>query len=155
MTEPHPPSARTDPPGRRLDINVLLALMWDQHVHHTRARRTFASLTSFATTPITEAGLIRLLLTPAVVGRDVAAAEALSAVAALRAHPAWNWVPDDSSLAAPAVDTRVLGGRRQVTDLHLVNLAARSGAVLATFDAALPTWLAPADRGHVEVWLSR
>lgn len=56
MTEPHPPSGRTDPPGRLLDVNVLLALMWDQHVHHTRARRTFASLTSFATTPITEAG---------------------------------------------------------------------------------------------------
>ena len=47
------------------------------------------------------------------------------------------------------VDTSVLVGHQQVTDLHLVNLAARHGGVLATFDATLPTWLAPADRRHV------
>lgn len=40
-------------------------------------------------------------------------------------------------------------GHRQVTDLHLVNLAASRGAVLATFDSAFHTWLAPKDRPHV------
>lgn len=140
------------PKLRLLDVNTLLALMWDQHVHHHAARAAFATLDAFATTPVTESGFLRLLLTPVVVGRPVTAPEALQALDALRAHPAWRWLPDDSTLAEPQVDIRVLTGRRQVTDLHLVDLAARAGAVLATFDAALPTWLAPPDRRHVEVW---
>ena len=37
----------------------------------------------------------------------------------------------------------------QVTDLHLVDLAARARMQLATFDAAIPTWVAPGDRSHV------
>jgi predicted nucleic acid-binding protein len=43
-------------------------------------------------------------------------------------------------------------GRRQVTDLHLVNLAATHGKKLATFDASLRDSLVPADRTHVEIW---
>ena len=137
---------------RLLDVNVLLALVWDHHVHHRRARLRFAELGAFATTPITESGLMRLLLTPAVVGRAVAPSEVLATLTAVRALPSWRWVPDSTSLVDGLVDVRVLAGSRQVTDLHLVEIAARSSCVLATFDAALPTWLAPDDRRHVEVW---
>lgn len=137
---------------RLLDVNALLALMWDQHVHHRAVRAAFRALTAFATTPVTENGLIRLLLTPAVVGRDVTAAEAFAALDALHAQDSWHWVPDEASFSDAHVDLRVLGGRRQVTDLHLVDLAARSGCVLATLDAGLPEWLAPNDRRHVELW---
>ena len=56
---------------------------------------------------------------------------------------------DASTLTDPLIDTAVLAGHQQVTDLHLVTLAAHHGAVLATFDGALTTWLAPADRRHV------
>lgn len=51
----------------------------------------------------------------------------------------------------PIIDIAPLTGHQQVTDLHLVNLCARAGLTLATFDAALPTWLVPADRRHVEL----
>lgn len=139
-------------PVHLLDVNVLLALMWDQHVHHRSAREQFAGVTSFATCPTTESGLLRLLLTQAVVGRRVAPIEALTALAALRSAPGWRWVPDDTTLAHAAVDVRVLAGRRQVTDLHLVNLAAQTGCVVTTFDAGLPTWLAPEDRRFVWLW---
>mgnify|MGYP000874325585 CR=1 FL=1 len=44
-----------------------------------------------------------------------------------------------------------LGGSSQVTDFHLVNLAAATNAVLATFDASLWRALHPDDRRHVEV----
>ena len=63
----------------------------------------------------------------------------------------WRFLPDDTSWRDPFVESSVLMGHQQVTDLHLVNLAAAHGATLATFDAALPTWLAPADRHHVLV----
>jgi uncharacterized protein len=58
-------------------------------------------------------------------------------------------VGDEASLAQPSIDLSALVGHRQVTDLHLVNLAATAGAVLATFDARLPASLAPGDRRHV------
>ncbi|GAA2086898.1 MULTISPECIES: TA system VapC family ribonuclease toxin [Brevibacterium] len=135
-----------------LDVNVLLALSWDQHVHHAAAHAQFGKLIGWRTSPVTEAGLVRLLLTEAVVGRKVTGQEALGQLKALRGVPGWGWLEDDQSLAVPIVDLRVLMGRRQVTDLQLVNTAAAHGAVLATFDAGLRDSLAPADRQWVEVW---
>lgn len=136
-----------------LDVNVLLALTWDQHVHHHVARKEFRAVSAaWATCPVTESGLVRLLLTPAVVGRKVSGAEALGAVRAMRALSGWRWLSDDVSLTNPSIDMRVLIGRRQVTDLHLVALAARHGAVLCTLDASIDQFLAPADRSHVRTW---
>lgn len=135
------------------DVNVLLALSWDQHVHHRAARRHFARIAAdWATCAITESGLLRLLLTPAVVGRPVSGSEALGFLDRIRRLPGWNWIDDNASLATAVIDTRVLVGRRQVTDLHLADLAARHGRVLCTFDAAIATTLTPADRGHISTW---
>lgn len=135
-----------------LDVNVLVALSWDSHVHHRAAHREFARLSAWCTTPVTESGLLRLSLTPALTGRPVRPTEALGQLAAIRRVRGWSFLDDDASLAEPVIDVRTLGGRRQVTDLHLVNLAAANGARLATFDAAIPESLAPDDRRHVDVW---
>ncbi|QIM16678.1 PIN domain nuclease [Leucobacter insecticola] len=135
-----------------LDINVLLALTWDQHVHHRAAHERFAALDYWSTCPATESGLLRLLLTEAVVGRKVSGAEALSQLAAIRRVPGWRFVPDEQSLAEPVIDMRVLVGRNQVTDLQLVNLAAKNGQQLATFDAALRGSLVPSEQRWVQVW---
>ncbi|MEQ6896100.1 TA system VapC family ribonuclease toxin [Microbacterium sp. KR10-403] len=137
-----------------LDVNVLFALSWDRHVHHAAAHTRFATLGTWYTTPVTEAGLLRLLLTEAVVGRRVTGAEAMGQLAAIRTVPGWRFLPDDATLADPIIDTRVLMGRRQVTDLHLVNLAAAHGVTLATFDAAIPDSLVPTDRRWVDIWSS-
>lgn len=135
-----------------LDVNVLVALVWDQHVHHISAHENFEKLTAWATTPVTELGLVRVLLTPAAVGREVLPVEATGLLRALRGVNGWTWMPDDASFANPAVDLRVLMGRRQVTDLHLVDLAKANNAQLMTFDAALRKSLAPADRDVVVTW---
>jgi toxin-antitoxin system PIN domain toxin len=135
-----------------LDVNVLLALTWDQHIHHEAAHERFAELESWSTCPVTEAGLLRLLLTEQVVGRKVNGGEALGQLDAMRRVPGWNFLADSVSLAAPLIDTRVLMGRRQVTDLQLVNLAAANDTKLATFDAALRASLVPDDRRWVSVW---
>lgn len=136
-----------------LDVNVLVSLVWDQHVHHALAHRCFAAhRTAWATTPVTESGLVRLLLTRAVTGREVTGSEALGVLGALRSQPGWRFLPDGSSFADSSLDLTVLMGRRQVTDLHLVDVAARSGARLVTFDAAILPTLHPSDRRHVLVW---
>lgn len=135
-----------------LDVNVLLALTWDQHVHHHVAHERFAELDAWSTCSVTEAGLLRLLLTERVVGRKVSGAEALSQLSAIRGVPGWGFLEDAASLADPLVDTRVLMGRRQVTDLQLVNLAASHDVRLATFDAAVRDSLAPVDQRWVSTW---
>ncbi len=135
-----------------LDVNVLLALSWDQHIHHEVAHEWFGKIESWSTCPLTEGGLIRLLLTEQVVGRKVSGAEALGQLEAMRRVPGWSFLTDSASLAAPVIDTRVLMGRRQVTDLQLVNLAAANDTRLATFDAALRDSLVPKDQRWVEIW---
>jgi uncharacterized protein len=101
---------------------------------------------------VTEAGLVRLLMTEQVVGRRVSGAEALGQLRALRSVPGWSFLSENVSLATASIDTRVLMGRRQVTDLQLVNLAAAHEMRLATFDAALRESLVPADQRWVQVW---
>ncbi|NLE98950.1 MAG: PIN domain nuclease [Propionibacterium sp.] len=135
-----------------LDVNVLMALTWDQHVHHGVAHRRFAELDAWSTCSVTEAGLIRLLMTEPVVGRRVSGGEALGQLAGIRSVSGWTFLTDATSLADPVIDTRVLMGRRQVTDLQLVNLAAAHDMPLATFDAGIRDVLVPSERRWVRVW---
>lgn len=145
-----------DPVSYLPDVNVLVALSLTTHQHHRAAHDFLAGISgTWATCPLTETALLRLLLNPAVTG-PTASAPARSSSArrvldGLSSDPRWRFVPDDTSLSRPRVETTVLLGHNQVTDLHLVNLAARHGLQLATFDARLATWLAPADRRHVTV----
>ena len=147
-----PTGMTTHPLTMLLDVNVLLALTWRQHIHHEVAHERFAALDSWSTCSVTESGLLRLLLTEAVVGRRLRGREALDQLAAIRKVSGWSFLPDATSLAEERIDTRVLIGRRQVTDLHLVNLAAHHDVQLVTFDASLKSSLVPADQRWVTVW---
>ncbi|MEE4024097.1 TA system VapC family ribonuclease toxin [Gordonia sp. PKS22-38] len=128
------------------DVNVLVALMQPGHVHHHAAQKWFASVTRFATTPVTETGLLRLALNAAVMGRVVDRDAAMATLRSLRGHERSVFLPDDSSLGGADIDLSGLVGFRQVTDLHLVNLAARHSARLVTFDAKIAPVLASADQ---------
>lgn len=131
------------------DVNVLVALTNASHVHHGEAHRWLAGVDTFATTPVTEAGLLRMLLNQAVTGRVVAPAVALQVLRGVRADHRARFIADDSSLADAAVDLAGLGGHKQVTDWHLVNLAARNDGVLVTFDRRLAGSLLPSDSVRV------
>jgi uncharacterized protein len=114
-----------------LDVNVLIALLVDDHVHHLSAETWFSGLAdSFATCPITQGSLIRLLVRE---GQTAAAAgSVLRGVAANPRHEFW---PDD----VPYTDVPTAGiiGHRQVTDAYLAQLARAHAGRLATFDQAL------------------
>ncbi len=135
-----------------LDVNVLIALVWPQHLHHAQIHTWLAHHHGrFATTPLTEAALLRLSLQPSVTGTHVTPAEALALLAGLRAHPKHHFVPDDSTLADPAITLTRFATTRQVTDLHLVNLCAGHELVLLTLDRAIPEMLQPPDRRFVSL----
>jgi uncharacterized protein len=114
-----------------LDANVLIALLVDDHVHHAVAESWFADLSgNFATCPVTQGSLMRLLLRE---GQPAAAARAVvSQTAASPRHEFWA---DD----VPYTDVPVQGivGHRQVTDAYLAQLARSRRARLATFDQAI------------------
>jgi len=133
------------------DVNVLVALTNPNHLHHDLAHEWFASVTRFATTPITESGLLRLSLNPAVTRQEVAPAQAIATLNSVRHDERAEFLADTTTLAAPRIDLSALAGHRQVTDLHLANLAASSNAVLVTFDRGLPDALIRADRKHVQL----
>lgn len=133
------------------DVNALIALCLTTHQRHRDAHSFLAVTQRWSTCPITEAGLVRLLMNPHLVGVQRSIGDVLAVVAGLRTDPRWSFVSDDTSLTVPSVQTWVLVGHRQLTDLHLVNLARHRGLRLATFDRALPEWLAPADRELVQL----
>jgi uncharacterized protein len=135
-----------------LDVNVLLALSMPTHSHHLSATAWFDEGDfEWATTPMTEAGFLRLTTNPQVTGMLITAAQAVLVLQELREAPGFRFLPDDSSLADPVIDLGPLAGSKQITDFHLVNLAARAGMRLATFDGALERSLSDADRWHVFV----
>ena len=114
-----------------LDANVLIALLVNDHVHHSSAETWFLGVTDgFATCPITEGSLIRLLVRE---GQTAEAARSLlRGLAADERHEFW---PDDVTYAD--VLTAGIIGHRQVTDAYLAQLARSRTSRLATFDQAL------------------
>lgn len=135
-----------------LDVNVLLALSLDNHVHHLAAAEWFDEADfEWATTPITEAGYLRLMTNSRMVGFSISVPQAVDGLRDLRKESGFRFLPDDSSLSDPAIDLGPMAGTKQVTDFHLVNLAARHSMRLATFDGSLLRSLVETDRGHVFV----
>lgn len=120
-----------------LDVNALVALAWDSHVHHVRMRAWFAANRSrgWATCPLTESGFVRVSANPRVLPGAISVAAARSVLEALRALDGHSFLVDDVSVASP--DVPVMTGYRQVTDAHLLTLARRHGARLLTFDTGV------------------
>lgn len=116
-----------------LDGNVLVALADAAHVHHDQATRWFVARdASFATCPITQGTLLRMLLRFQAVPDAATAAQVLAGIVAHRLHRYW---PADLSYAD--VDWKGVLGHRQVTDAYLVALARHHGGRVATFDRGL------------------
>ncbi len=118
-----------------LDVNALVALAWDSHVHHASMRAWFTANgpAGWATCPITESGFVRVSSNPIVLPAAIGVDAARGVLSALRAHPGHQFLSDDVSMSDGDVPTIV--GYRQVTDAHLLTLAHRRGVRLVTFDA--------------------
>lgn len=113
-----------------LDSSVLIALVRADHVHHEDARAWLRSGTAFATCPITQGALLRVLLRDGATSVDARAA--LKSLVADERHEFW---PDHLDYLAVRLDGVV--GHRQVTDAYLAGLARARRARLATFDRGL------------------
>lgn len=133
------------------DVNTLVALHLPRRTSHKAAAEWFANTTQFATTPVTEMGLVRILMNPAVTKENpVNASTAMRVLQKLKEHPKSVFWPDnlefDKSHFAYA-----LTGHSQVTDLHLLDIAAARNSRLVTFDKKLAAALRPKDRKYLHL----
>lgn len=123
-----------------LDVNVLVALAWPNHVHHDLALAWFEKNSGFgwATSPVTQSGFVRVSSNRRVIPEAKTPAEAmllLERIASLPDHRFWE---DDVSLVgSQAIARDRLVGHRQVTDAHLLALAIRHEGRLATLDTGV------------------
>jgi uncharacterized protein len=123
-----------------LDVNVLIALIDPTHVGHDAAHRWFEATgaASWATCPLTENGVIRIVGHPRYpnsAGSPAAVAPLVARLRTLSGHVFWN---DDFSLTeCPVVDPTRITTPAQVTDTYLLALAIANKGQLATFDRRL------------------
>ena len=113
-----------------LDVHLLLACAWSGHADHVRANRWLNSVAEFATAPVTQMGFLRVSLSVAYGASFDDAQTALQAILQLKSH---RFLAD----AVSADSLPALTNSKEVTDAHLVRLAASHGLKLATLDGSL------------------
>ena len=120
-----------------LDVNVLVALMDEAHVHHAVAQNLIAQPgLKIATCALTENGVLRVLNLPGYstygpVGFEPVRAQ-LRQLCADVDHDYW---PCDISLRDdPSVQWSRVMGHNQITDVYLLALAVKHDGALATLD---------------------
>lgn len=119
-----------------LDVNVLVALLDEAHIHHIQAMSWLEQNIQhgWATCPITQNGCIRIMSQPGYPGALPAAAvaERLTEAANNSNHEFW---PDEvNMLNEECFDWSRVLGHRQVTDAYLLALAVRHQGCLVTLD---------------------
>jgi uncharacterized protein len=125
-----------------LDTNVLIALIDPVHQFHDAAEDWFVAhrTAGWATCPITQNGLIRIISHksyPNSLGSPAAAIALLRGLTSDKHHHFW---PDDLSLFdAAVIDSGKILTPAQVTDTYLLALAVKHGGQFATFDRRLVT----------------
>jgi len=133
-----------------LDVNALIALLWEEHPFHKRCIQWFTGESSagWATCPITEARCVRLLSNPAFTASPPSV---LSAIRVLHTatesgsnHHFWK---DDVPLSALSARWSRGLSHKHITDAYLLALAIHNKGCLVTFDAKM---VALASDGNME-----
>jgi len=123
-----------------LDVNVLVALFDAGHIHHEAAHAWFAesSPSTWATCPLTENGLIRVVSNPKYPGRRTTVQDATSRLSAFCRNENHHFWEDAVSLRdVSRFRVRHIQGYRQLTDIYLLALAVERDGCLATFDRGI------------------
>lgn len=138
-----------------LDVNVLVALFDPVHAHHEAAHQWFGQNreSGWATCPLTENGLVRVLSNPAYPGRRTMVHDAIRRLIRFRESGEHTFWPDSASLCDKLLirPDRLLG-HKKLTDVYLLALAVRNGGRVATFDRSFPlAAVEGATTGHVVI----
>jgi len=137
-----------------LDVNVLIALVDGDHIHHEAAHRWFEAegRHSWATCPLTENGVLRIVGDPRYPnspGSPYIVAPLVKQLQNARGHTFWS---DDISLLSQAdIDAHCLLHSRYITDTYLLALAKSRDGTLTTFDRHLITTAVKDGKRHLHL----
>lgn len=123
-----------------LDVNVLIALHDQDHVHHERATQWLVTNMAhgWASCPLTQNGCLRIMSQPSYPGTQPMAV-LLDMLHASTHQPHHAFWPDGVSMLDAALFHRPhIHVSRQITDLYLLALAVRNDGRLVTFDQRIP-----------------
>jgi uncharacterized protein len=139
-----------------LDVNVLVALVWPAHESHNKVQHWFQQHASagWATCPMTQAALVRIVSNPAFSPNAVNASDAIGLLKANVEHPFHRFWPDEIGFveAVKPFAARI-GGHQQVTDAYLLGLALHKKGKLLTLDRGMRSLAGAAmiERGIAEI----
>lgn len=135
-------------PRYLLDVNALIALLDEDHVHHKAVLNWFYTPgLQWAICAFTEAGLLRHMTRPKIGGMSMP--DAITMVGRLAQQLGYHYQPisaDWQTLCSPFF--KRLHGHNQITDAYLLGLALQEGLTLVTLDKGL-LHLAGEHRDHV------
>lgn len=140
---------------RLLDINVLIARIDPAHAQHEKAIAWFRETapSGWATCPLTENGLVRILGHPSYPqgpGSPECAAKLLRQLKNKVLNH--RFVPDDLSLLDIAAFPSLAGvGSKQITDLYLLALAVNNNIRFLSFDERINPELIPGGQAAWEI----
>lgn len=123
-----------------LDVNILIALNDEGHIHHLTASRWLAQHMhlGWASCPLTQNGMLRIMSQASY--KNVQDLSVLfEKLRNETSHPNHVFWPDDISLLDQAfIDADKLLSPRQLTDAYLLALAVKHGGRLITLDKRIP-----------------
>lgn len=119
-----------------LDVNLLMALLWENHEHHEVARGWLKTIREFATCPISQTGFARVSSHP-LLGYGMSPEQAFSVLRPFLSDPRHLFIADDLSCGDRVLFSERIPGANHITDYYLAALALNHGLSLATFDRAL------------------
>ncbi|KOR33158.1 hypothetical protein TI05_02790 [Achromatium sp. WMS3] len=128
-----------------LDVNVLIALLDMQHLHHIRTTTWLTEHLHYgwASCPITQNGCIRIMSQPTYPNNQPASLIAARLAEAMDTdfHEFW---PDDFNMVLPGnLHWDKLIGSRQVTDSYLLALAVHHKGRFITLDGGVSCAIVP------------
>lgn len=134
-------------PRYLLDVNVLLALVDEAHPHHQRAHEWLEKQQAlrWASSPLTENGLVRILSSTSYPNRVDRPSQAISMLVELRANLGEHefWADDLSLTEAASFTLALLSFSKQITGIYLVALAVKHQGRLVTFDRRMTVAAVP------------
>jgi uncharacterized protein len=128
--------------GYLLDVNVLLALAWPNHVHHQAAHAWFNKHHSkgWATCSITQLGFVRLSSHPKFTHHFKSPQEAtkvLEEITHLSSHQYWHEEKNGLLASAYTALAEHALTHSMITDTFLIAVASHNQGKLATFEQRL------------------
>jgi toxin-antitoxin system PIN domain toxin len=130
-----------------LDVNVIIAAIFADHVQHRTARSFVEGLARFSTTPMTQGGFLRFATRPWKNERKeeqpprLTMADAQAKLREFTAAQGHQFLADDAAFTE--LSLRSLQGHRQWTDAYLLHLARKHNLAFASLESRMANLDAP------------